>query len=117
MMHLLKMVGNGGSMVSKGLRAFTYQLTVKFGAGYYVPKTTELLINYTACCAFGVLQFSILILHTSITITYVFLFQLLILLRTYNYHHNRPYFVQLLILYTITIFLKNNDRHCLNQTM
>src|SRR5690554_6030865 len=30
---------------------FTYQVTAKFGAGYYAPKTTETLINYTACWA------------------------------------------------------------------
>jgi hypothetical protein len=40
-----------GRMVSKGLRAFSYQVTAKFGAGYYAPKTTETLINYTAYCA------------------------------------------------------------------
>ena len=27
----------------------TYQVTANFGAGYYAPKTTETLINYTAC--------------------------------------------------------------------
>ena len=40
---------NGGGMVSKGLRAFFYQVTVNFGADYYATKTTETLINYTAC--------------------------------------------------------------------
>jgi len=29
---------------------YTYQGIAKFGAGYYAPKTTETLINYTACC-------------------------------------------------------------------
>ena len=29
---------------------FTYQVTANFGAGYYTKKTTETLINYTACC-------------------------------------------------------------------
>src|SRR5690554_708659 len=29
---------------------FTYQVIVNFEAGYYAPKTTETLINYTACC-------------------------------------------------------------------
>jgi len=29
---------------------FTYQVTANFGAGCYAPKTTETLINYTACC-------------------------------------------------------------------
>jgi hypothetical protein len=28
---------------------FTSQVTANFGAGYYAPKTTETLINYTAC--------------------------------------------------------------------
>jgi hypothetical protein len=29
---------------------FTYQVTANFGAGYCAQKTTETLINYTACC-------------------------------------------------------------------
>ena len=29
--------------------ALSYQVTANFGAGYYAPKTTETLINYTAC--------------------------------------------------------------------
>jgi len=28
---------------------FTYQVIANFRAGYYAPKTTETLINYTAC--------------------------------------------------------------------
>jgi hypothetical protein len=28
---------------------FTYQVTENFEADYYTPKTTETLINYTAC--------------------------------------------------------------------
>jgi hypothetical protein len=30
---------------------FTYHVTAIFEAGYTAPKTTETLINYTACCA------------------------------------------------------------------
>jgi hypothetical protein len=29
---------------------FTYRVTINVGAGYTAPKTTETLINYTACC-------------------------------------------------------------------
>jgi hypothetical protein len=39
-------------MVSKGLRAFTCQVTAKIEAGYYAKKTTESLINDTALIFF-----------------------------------------------------------------
>jgi len=38
-----------GGMVSKGLRAFTYQGTTNVEAVCFASQTTETLINYTAC--------------------------------------------------------------------
>ena len=47
---------------------FTYQVTAKFGAGYYAPKTTETLINYTACWHF-VLYFNVVIYLSPFKVT------------------------------------------------
>ena len=45
-------------MVSKGLRAFTYQVTAKIEAAYYAKKTTEILINDTALIFFSLINSS-----------------------------------------------------------
>jgi hypothetical protein len=45
-------------MASKGLREISYQGTRKVEAGYKPSQTSETLIGYIVCCAFGIIIFS-----------------------------------------------------------
>jgi len=54
------MCGNGGRYEIVGdCGLYTHQVTANFRAGYYAPKTTETLINYTACCVFVLIHIHI----------------------------------------------------------
>ncbi|HBH24174.1 MAG TPA: hypothetical protein DDY13_12220 [Cytophagales bacterium] len=46
---------------------FTYQVTANFGAGYYAPKTTEPLINYTACYQLAFIHFNQLAINFAVS--------------------------------------------------